>query len=56
MFPRERTLRRVEERNQERVFSFGQRDGDLIGVSQSSSATIELPMAKPVPAPLRIAP
>ena len=46
----ERTLRGVEEGDQQRVLAFGQRDIRAIRIGKPSAAKIELPAGKPIAA------
>jgi hypothetical protein len=50
----ERSLRRVDEGGQQRVFALRQRDRGTVGIGQPPRAPIELPAAEPAAAALRI--
>src|SRR6267378_6656757 len=54
MLPRERSLRRFEKGQQQRILAFAQRDRRRIGIEESSAAPFELPAIESVPASLRI--
>ncbi len=53
VFAGKRSLRSIEKRYQKRVFAFGQRDRDSVGISEAAVAPIELPAAKSATASFR---